>query len=140
MKLIIITIILSIMVFNITNCSKENVVQPQVENHRPEILSLIVFPEVIGLNDSIIVICEAIDPDGDTLVYDWVTDGRVKIKGAFADEHWLYHTYQNSRVFYPKNNVNLPIDTLWIQSFARDGKGKSADGIVFFVVNQSLRR
>lgn len=140
MKLRIILIILSIVFFNITNCSKENVVQPPLENHRPEILSLVVFPEVIGPKDSVIVICEAIDPDGDTLVYDWITDGRVKIKGAHANDHWLYHTYQNSRVFYPKDNINLPIDTLWIQSFARDGKGKSANGIVLFVVNQSLRR
>lgn len=122
----------------ITNCNEDdNPVKPK--NHFPQILSVDVFPDVIGLNDSVIVICNATDPDGDTLVYDWITDGRVKIKGGHANYHWLYHTYENTRIFYPKPDVvNLPIDTLWVQCFVRDVRGGEVAETVIFVVKQNL--
>ncbi|MCK6623470.1 MAG: hypothetical protein L6Q94_23530 [Calditrichia bacterium] len=132
MKILTAIIIYATLLFNCSGCDDASPVQPQ--NNSPEILSLDVFPNVIGPSDSVIVICEAIDPDGDTLVYDWITDGRVRIKGS--NWHYLYHTSENTRVFYPKDNVNVPIDTLWIQCFARDGKGKSANGIVLFIVKR----
>jgi len=98
-----------------------------------------VFPDVIGLNDSVIVICKAIDPDGDTLYYDWITDGRLKINGGNADDHWLYHTNENSRIFYPKPDVvNLPVDTLWVQSHVRDFRGGDVAELILFVVKQNL--
>ena len=104
------------------------------ENNQPIIKSLTAFPDVVGVQDSVIIICNAYDPDGDTVVYDWITDGRVKIKGSRAYEHFLYHTYENSRIVYPTQYVNLPVDTLWVQCMVRDVKGGSVGSIVRFVV------
>jgi hypothetical protein len=77
------------------------------------------------------------DLDGDTLVYDWYTDTRLKIKGAARDEPWLFHTYENSRIFYPKN-VNIPSDTPWVECTVRDVKGGNDVQIIHFVVKQIL--
>jgi hypothetical protein len=134
MKLLIILIVLLFL-----NLSCENdPVKP--ENHRPVISSLTVFPKIVGLADSVIVTCLATDPDGDTLVYDWITDGRVRIKGTSDWEHSLYNTYQNSHVFYPKDISRLPsLDTLWIQCFARDGKGMSDNGLVLFILSKDKK-
>ncbi len=104
------------------------------ENHAPKIISLMVFPEIIGVNDSVIVICEAIDIDGDTLVYDWVTDSRLRIKGS--PYTWMYHTSKNSRVFYPTKSVNLPLDTVWVQCGVRDVKGGGDKKIIRFLVKE----
>ena len=103
------------------------------ENHHPIIKSLTAFPDVIGSQDSVIIICNAYDPDGDSLVYDWITDGRVKIKGAPDFDLFLYHTYENSRIFYPRNSVTPP-DTLWVKCFTRDVKGGQAGSLVTFIV------
>jgi hypothetical protein len=123
--------ILLILLFGFSNCDNESPTQPQ--NKSPQILSLDVFPNILRLSDTAIVICEAIDPDGDTLGYDWITDGRIRIKGY--NHSWLYHTYENTRVFYPTQNVNLPQDTLWVQCFARDVKGGSEAGLCFLLSN-----
>jgi len=132
MKLKQLILIIAILLLTI-NCD-ENPVKP--ENHNPIIFSLVAFPEIVDPNDSLIVICNAIDPDGDTLVYDWITSGVVRIKGAIGDENFLYNTYENYRVFYApdSNHVSAPKDTFRIQCFARDGKGKSKDEIVLFTV------
>lgn len=134
MKLLIILIVL---LFLNLNC-KNNPVKP--ENHRPVISSLTVFPKIVGLSDSVIVTCLATDPDGDTLVYDWITDGRVRIKGTSDWEHSLYNTYHNSHVFYPKDIPRLPsLDTLWVQCFARDGKGMSDNGLILFILSKDKK-
>jgi len=114
----------------------DNPVKPT--NHNPEILSLKVFPNMVIPSDSLIVICEAMDPDGDTLVYDWITTGVVRIKGAFQDDHFLYHTTENTRIFYAPDSLHVltPIDTFWIQCITRDVRGGSAGGIVKFIVNK----
>lgn len=116
------------------NCGNDNPVKP--ENLNPIIRSLTAFPEVIGPTDSVVIICNAVDPDGDTLVYDWITDGRLKVQGALSNEHFLYNTHENSHVFYPEA-VRSPVDTPWVQCFARDGKGgQSVPKIVEFIVKQ----
>lgn len=108
----------------------------QPQNNNPEILSLDVFPDVVKPSDSLIVICEAIDPDGDTLVYDWITTGVVRIKGS--NYHYLYHTSENSRIFYApdSSHATAPQDTFWIQCVVRDVKGGGIGEIVRFVVKQ----
>ena len=115
---------------------EDNSVKPENQNHRPVIFSLSVFPNIIGPQDSAIVICNAYDPDGDTLVYDWISDGKSKIKGTLFDELFLYNTYENYRVVYPKNLNPIPIDTLWIQCFARDRKGMSDAQLISFILYQ----
>lgn len=136
MKILTAIIIYATLLLNCSGCDDASPVQPQ--NNSPEILSLDVFPNVIGPSDSVIVICEAIDPDGDTLVYDWITDARVRIKGS--QYFWLYHTSENTRIFYPTNINNVPVDTLWVQCIVRDVKGGSTDGLVLFMVKQDLGR
>ena len=124
-----------ILLLSLNNCDDNPV---KTENRNPVILSLTVFPEVVKPNDSLIVICNATDPDGDTLVYDWITSGVVRIKGAIGDDNFLYNTYENSRIFYAPDSthVSAPQDTFRIQCFARDRKGKSDAEIVFFIVRQ----
>jgi len=130
--------LLIFLLFSFINCSEENPVKPQ--NKSPEIISLEVFPNVVRPTDSIIVICEAMDPDGDTLVYDWITTGVVRIKGARGDEHWLYHTYENKRIFYAPDNLHVtaPLDTFWVQCFVRDVRGGADDQTIIFVVKQDI--
>ena len=103
------------------NCDNDNPTKP--ENHDPIIKSLIAFPEIIGLTDSVVIICNAVDPDGDILVYDWITYGRLRVQGAIPSDHFLYNTHENSHVFYPGGAIRSPVDTPWVQCFARDGKG-----------------
>jgi hypothetical protein len=134
------TFLIILVLLNIIGCD-DNPVDDKEENRSPVILSLTVFPDVIGLSDSAIVICNAMDPDGDTLVYDWITDSRLQIKGANPPgDTRLFNTLENSRIFYPRDITNRPpIDTVWVQCFARDQKGKSdAELILFTVIRDSL--
>ena len=103
------------------------------QNRGPVIFSLVAFPEVASASDSILVACQAMDPDCDTLVYDWITDGRLRIKGAREGEHWLYNTHESFRVFYP-GAILAPVDTVWVQCFARDRRGMSEAQVVNVVV------
>ena len=115
----------------VSSTSPASATPPQ--NGRPAILSLTAFPDVASLSDSILVVCQATDPDNDTLVYDWITDGRLNIQGARERNHWLYNTRESFRVFYP-NVIYAPVDTVWVQCFARDGRGMSAAQVVTFVI------
>jgi len=105
------------------------------DNHRPVISSVTVFPTVIGLTDSAAVTCFASDPDDDVLVYDWITDGRLTIQGALPGTHFLYNTHTPRRVFYPEY-ITGPVDTGWVQCYARDGRGMSANRIVNIIVRR----
>lgn len=129
-KIILLT---AIVLLNIS--CKDNPIKP--ENHDPVITSLAVFPDIIGMQDSAVVICNAYDPDGDTLVYDWITDGRLIIKGApYFEQHILYNTYENSRIFYP-NQTTHPYDSAWVQCFARDRKGGGDAMLIVFAIKQN---
>lgn len=119
----------------ISGC-KENPVEVKPENNKPIIISLISFPGVVGPTDSVIVVCNAMDPDGDTLVYDWTTDGKSKIRGALYPDWSMFHTFDNWCVVYPKNLNDVLIDTCWIQVFARDRKGKSEVQLVSFILKR----
>jgi hypothetical protein len=122
-------LLITVILLNI-NCD-DNPVDNKQENRNPVMFSLTVFPDFIGPSDSAIVICNAMDPDGDTLVYDWITDARLKIKGARPGDFRLYHTYDNSRIFYP---TDLATDTVWVQCITRDVKGGSAGKLIIFII------
>lgn len=112
---------------NIISCN-DNPVKPEIiENRKVVISSVVIFPEVVGPGDSLIVICNASDPDGDTLVYDWysLSGGIIKIKGAHPGEMVRYNTYENYQIFYAPESrfVDAPQDTFGLQCAARDGKG-----------------
>ena len=112
-------------------CGSDNPVTPQ--NHRPSVLSLTVFPAAIGLSDSAIVVCNAMDPDADTLVYDWITDDRVRLQGARPGDPFLYSSYLNSVVVYPQ--AVTPPDTVWVEGHARDRRGGMDSRIVRITVH-----
>jgi hypothetical protein len=126
------TVILSLQ----SSCKDNPTNSEKPENRSPVISSLTVFPEVARPADSLIVICSATDPDGDTLVYDWITTGIVRIKGALPGVHSLYNTYENTRVFYAPDSlhVQVPQDTFWVQCFARDRRGRSDAQLVLFII------
>jgi len=121
------------------NCA-DNPVDGKPENREPVIFSLVAFPEIIKPNDSLIVICNAYDPDGDTLVYDWYTDGTIRIKGAREYEHALFNTHANSQIFYAPDSqfVSAPQDTFWVGCAARDGKGGQDYRTIYFIVKQDI--
>ena len=116
MKLIF---VLSLCIILLINCDQGNPVQSQ--NNDPEIISLEAFPNLVNPLDSFIVICNAIDPDGDTLVYDWITGGRLKIKGT--NDFDSYHNKKNTQIFYTPDTVYHYVDTLGIWCDVRDVKG-----------------
>jgi hypothetical protein len=95
--------------------------------------SLTVFPTEIGLSDSAIVTCFATDQDGDTLVYDWETDLRLRIKDNPPDVPVKSNTFSNAETFYPNYNPT-GLDTVWVVCTARDRRGGGAVGIVTFTV------
>ena len=104
----------------LTSCNENST---KVENNDPILKSLRAFPSIVNSGDSVIVICEAVDPDGDTLFYDWFTDSRLKIQGAGSDYFYLYNTRENTRIVYPTKKKDEPTDTAWISCSVRDGIG-----------------
>lgn len=116
--------------FALGACGSDTITRPV--NRPPVILSLEIFPTAIGMTDSAIVVCNASDPDGDVMVYDWFTDARVSIKGARTGESFLYNTDSNSNVFYPR--LASPPDTALIDCVARDQRGRSAHASVRLVI------
>jgi hypothetical protein len=114
-----------------TGCQQD----PLAGDHPPQILSVTAHPDSIGPPDSTTVLINASDPDGDALIYDWVTDARLKIKGTPANQYWLYSTAANSHVFYPGPASIHPLDTAWVQCFARDRRGGQVDRIIRITVS-----
>ena len=111
-------------------CGNDNPVKPV--NRSPVILSLTAFPSSLGPTDSAVVICNAIDANADTLVYDWFTDARLTIKGARPGEDFLYNTRENFRILY-RGNVTPVNDTAWVQCIVRDRRG-GADGRIVNII------
>ena len=132
-------LIISFSFLALSTCD-ENSIGSNSENRNPVILSLTAFPDVVNPNDSLIVICDAFDPDADTLVYDWYTTGVVKIKGARDYEHALFNTHENSRIFYAPDSVYVtaPQDTFWVECAVRDRKGGQVSQIIRFIVRQNV--
>jgi len=83
------------------------------------------------------VLCNATDPDGDTVVYDWSSDCRMVKKGAGSGEVGYNNRSDPGLVVYPGACVRAPIDTGWVTCEVRDGKGGGAyAGTVYIVVRQ----
>jgi hypothetical protein len=114
-------------------CGDGNPTKPV--NHSPVISSVLVFPQAIGPSDSFIVICKAADLDADTLVYDWTTDDRLRIQGAFTGNSYLYNTRSNARVFYNANLMNPMSDSAWVECVTRDGRGGQDGRLVYITLH-----
>jgi hypothetical protein len=102
---------------------------PTDVNLKPVIQSLVAFPPSLGPGESTTVVCGAIDRDGDVLVYDWITDGKLIIQGTPPNQPWLYTTSSNRHVFYPDSGVAFT-DSARVQCYARDQRGESANRII----------
>lgn len=114
-------------------CGEKDPARPPI-NHAPVISAALVFPQTLGPGDSAIVICNATDSDGDLILYDWYTDGRLRIKGAFLGVS-LYDSPYNTQVFY-YNHADTPVDTAWIQVNAKDQRGMSDAVRLFPILTQ----
>lgn len=133
-------IVVTLILLGMIGCS-DNPVEARKTNRNPVMLSLTVFPEVVGPSDSLIVVCDAIDPDGDSLVYDWYTSGVVRIKGGTPNNPALYNTSENYRVFYAPDSLHVfgSLDTFWVECAARDRiGGQDTRTVIFFVTRDSL--
>lgn len=130
------------MLLLIGSCEDNPANNGKTQNRNPVMFSLTVFPEVVDTSDSLVVICNAMDPDADTLVYDWYTSGVVRIKGVppgFPPE--LYNTFENSRIFYApdSSHVSALQDTFRVECAARDRKGGMDVKKVAFIVTRTNR-
>ena len=135
--LVPIIMFIAITISSISSC-KDNTIQPKFnETRNPVILSLSVFPKFVKPNDSLIVICNAMDPDADTLVYDWYSLTGAKIKGTWLPA--LFNTHENSQIFYAPDSLygSAQQDTFRIECAARDGKGGQVSEHVYFIVKQN---
>jgi hypothetical protein len=107
-------------------------------NYDPVVRSLTVFPAIIAPGDSAIVVCEASDPDGDTLVFDWESDCRLLMKDALGQPAvYFYNSHDNRIVVYAGSCANAPSDTGGVSCFVRDRRGGGAyAGLVRVVIRQ----
>lgn len=108
---------------------------PQFVNRDPVIDSVRVQPMVANVTDSILVTCFAVDPDGDTLVYDWQTDSRLRIRGVPADQPYKFNSFSASEWFYPHPQyVPTTLDTIYMSCKARDRRGGGDARLVLIIV------
>ncbi|HTR98068.1 MAG TPA: hypothetical protein VMH61_09205 [Candidatus Acidoferrales bacterium] len=105
------------------------------QTSEPIISSLTATPDTLGPADSTVVQCMARDPAGNSLVYDWVTDARLRIQGAPPNQFYLYTTQSNHRTFYTGASYAYPLDTAWVQCFVRDLKGGEVSQVIHIVLH-----
>jgi hypothetical protein len=104
-------------------------------NHAPLLDSLIAIPDTIGPSDSTVVTCFARDPDGDPLVYDWLTDSRLVIQGTPIWDHLHLNNQPSPRCTLYNANLPDPInDSAWVYCSARDPRGGGAGRHVFIIL------
>lgn len=135
----IIVVVLSIQF----GCKDDPVGNGKTQNRNPVISSVVLFPDVVAPSDSLIVICNATDADGDTLVYDWysLSGPRVRINGARPGAFVLYNTPENWRIFYAPDSqyVAAPQDTFGLECAVRDLRGGTdVSGILRFIVTRAF--
>lgn len=103
------------------SCDPELPIQPV--NRSPVVRSLTVFPAVIGPGDSAIVICEAIDPDGDTLYFDWSSDCRLSMSSPRNHGGTVFSERSGRMVVRAGTCATAPLDTGFVSCHVRDGRG-----------------
>lgn len=105
-------------------------VKPRI-NHPPRIDSVEVIPGPVALFDSVTIICHAVDPDGDSLVYDWFSQTPLWIAGA-PQKVYLYGTTSNERAVYYAGPASSA-SSVPMQVFARESVSGLQDGVAFRV-------
>ncbi len=114
-------------------CRHSPVAPTAPANHPPLISSVILFPSSIGPSDSAIVVCAATDPDGDTLVYDWISSGGLQLKDA-PRGGYIFSSPNNSQIFY-YGTPRAPIDTVFIRCYTRDQRGGQDGRLVALILH-----
>jgi hypothetical protein len=109
---------------------------PHRINHNPVIDSLIAVPDTIGPSDSTVVTCFAHDIDGDSLVYDWETDGRLNIQGTPTWNKFLNQQHVPSHTFY-NANITTNSDSAWVFCEARDMLAGGVGQHVFIILRHN---
>lgn len=105
---------------------------PVTPTNRPPIIrSVSAQPETLALSDSTTITCDAIDPDGDSLRYDWFTQVPLRIVGA-PQGVYLYNSRSQTQILYYSGPESLT-SLARVQVFARDTRGLQ-DGIEFFLI------
>jgi len=112
-----------------TACNSDDPSPTAPTNHSPVIRSLRCFPATIGPGDSAIAICDAFDPEGDPLFFDWVSDGKLRLAGAPPGEAHVLTSLHSSQVVYYGTPIS-PSDTAFVQCIAYDDHGGSSGAIV----------
>lgn len=112
-----------LVVMTIHGCDDSTTKPPA--NRYPVLVSLTVAPDSITTTDSATVTCVATDADGDTLVYDWDVDSRLRISGNPPGIPIKSNTLNNAEVFYLNYNPTT-VDSVWVVCTTRDRMGGSA--------------
>lgn len=114
-------------------CKHSSTAPAAPRNHSPMISSVTLFPSSIGVSDSAMVQLTASDVDGDTLVYDWIGDGKVRLKDA-PRVGYIFSSPRNFQTFYYAG-ARAPLDTSWIQCYVRDQRGGQDGRLVALVIH-----
>ena len=134
-------LLLAAFLFALAGCSDQRVEGPTLPtNHDPVIDSLVAVPDTIGPSDSTVVTCFARDPDNadrDSLVYDWLTDSRLRIPGQPAWDNNFLNNQPSPRCTFCNTNLPNPInDSAWVYCSARDPRGGGAWRQVFIILRR----
>ncbi len=117
---------------SLSACSEKPPSRPV--NHNPVISSATATPPEMGPGDSTVITVIATDQDGDTLVYDWDTDLRLRIKGNPPNYPVKTHTFNNAETFYP-NYTPIDLDTVWVVCSTRDRIGGVASRVDYITLH-----
>ena len=116
-----------------TSCGEKTPLQPV--NRSPVVQSLIAFPAALSPGDSAVVVCQATDPDGERVVFDWTSDCRLIKQGASGE--FTAFNRGNTLVVYAGACARAPLDTGWVSCEVRDGRGGGGyAGTVRIVIHQ----
>jgi hypothetical protein len=117
----------------LASCGLKTPLEPV--NRSPAVQSLLAFPTSIPVGDSAVVVCQATDPDGDPVVFDWTSDCRLIKQGASGQ--FTAYNRGNTLVVYAGACASAPLDTGWVSCHVRDGKGGGANaGTIRIVIRQ----
>lgn len=101
-------------------CGVKTPLQPL--NRSPVLRSVTSFPAMLSPGDSAVIVCEATDPDGDRLWYEWRSDCRLLIPDGYVV------TRNNVMIVRAGTCTTAPLDTGWVFVTAFDDRGGDAGG------------
>ena len=122
-RLLVASIII-LMQLILTGCKNQTT---QSVNRDPVISAFVASTNQIQLPDTFTVTCNAYDPDGDSLLFNWGCSGFLAMQGAPETEPYVLENSKHRTVtFYSPSALVEPADSITISCGAMDGKGGSA--------------